>query len=110
MKLDKNITIKMSNDSFFRQLEKDKINYQKDDILIVKRDTFDKYILRNIVLDYDTIQKVTIGVRERKNKTKVYIDSLVNIKDDKSYYFTVNKKWLKTYKVDLIELLNNTNK
>lgn len=109
MKLDKNITIKMSNDSFFRQLEKDKINYQKDDILIIKRDTFDKYILRNIVLDYDTIQKVTIGVREIKNKTKVYIDSLVNIKDDKSYYFTVNKKWLKTYKLDLIELLNNTN-
>ncbi|WP_298540639.1 hypothetical protein [uncultured Aquimarina sp.] len=109
MKLDKNIMIKMSKDSFFHQLENDKVNYQKDDILIVKRDTFDKYILRNIVLDYDTIQKVTIGVRERKNKTNVYIDSLVNRKNGKSYYFTVNKEWLKTYKVDLIELLKNTN-
>ncbi|WP_299216488.1 hypothetical protein [uncultured Aquimarina sp.] len=109
IKIDKNITIKMPKDSFFHQLENDKINYQKDDILIVKRDTFDKYILRNIVLGYDTIQKVTIGVRDKKNKTSIYIDSLVNREEDGNFYLTFDKKWLKKYKVNLIKLLKNRN-
>ncbi|WP_299311946.1 hypothetical protein [uncultured Aquimarina sp.] len=109
IKLDKNITIKMSKESFFNQLENDKINYQKDAILIVKRDTFDKYILRNVVLGYDTIQKITIGIKDKRNKTNVYIDSLVNRRKDGSSSITFDKKWLKKYKVDLIELLKNTN-
>jgi hypothetical protein len=99
----------MSKESFFNQLENDKINYQKDAILIVKRDTFDKYILRNVVLGYDTIQKITIGIKDKRNKTNVYIDSLVNRRKDGSSSITFDKKWLKKYKVDLIELLKNTN-
>ncbi|MHA7059065.1 hypothetical protein ACWGOQ_0017700 [Aquimarina sp. M1] len=111
-KIDKYITVKTPKDSFFRQLDIDKINYRKDSTMVVKKHILDKYILQDMILDQDTIYRITIGVKGLKYRTKIYIDSLIfKQKTDavSSYYITTEKKWLKRYKVDIIDFLKNNN-
>ncbi len=105
-KIDKYLTVKMPSDSFFSKLKADNIYFERNGSLILKKDTLDKYFLKNVILNYDTIQRITIGLKSKRKKTIIYIDSVIIKTNDPTYqHITLDKKWFKNYKVDLIELL-----
>ncbi|WP_378173297.1 hypothetical protein [Aquimarina sp. SS2-1] len=107
-KLNKYITVKMPKDSLLNQLKTDSIYFEKNGSLIIKKDTLEKYILKNVVLNYDTIQRITIGLKDKRKKTHIYLDSIkINENKGNYYFFTYDKKWLKRYRVDLKDLLKN---
>ncbi len=73
----KYVKVNSSLDFFKNQLEKDNIKYEESDsILVVESDTLSRIILNNIILDQDTIYQATIGIVDKGDKLKVFVESL----------------------------------
>lgn len=104
------VKLKMDRNEFLNQLTNDQITYTKDSIYVLKKDTFDRYTLNNIVISSDTIYSVTIGIKDQKNKLNIYVENAIlsnNWSSNKLLDYEEYKKWSKRYRAEIIELLNN---
>jgi hypothetical protein len=98
------VKLKMNKNEFLNQLTKDNVKFSKDSIIIAK-ETFDKYVLNNIVINQDTIYSATIGIHDENRRIKVYVEKITLSKDWNNLFFQNYKdfeKWKKKYKVETI--------
>ena len=106
--VNKSIKVNSSREAFLNQLEKDQIDYiVTDSVIAIQQDTFSKVILRNCIINPDTIHRATIGILDKGKKLKVYVESLYLDQEWTTYKVEIKeyKKWLKKYKVESIELV-----
>lgn len=97
------VKLKMDRNAFLNQLTKDNILYTKDSTYIFAKDTFDRYVLNNIIINLDTIHSAKIGINDKKNKIEVYIENLTLSKDWNANLFKNYKelkKWRKKYRAE----------
>jgi len=97
------IKLKMNRNEFLDQLTKDHIDYTKDSTYTFAKDTFDRYVLSNIILNMDTIHSATIGVHDKKDKIEVYIEYVTLSEDwyaNQIESYKELKKWRKKYNTE----------
>jgi len=100
--------VNSTKDFFLKQLEKDKIKYTiTDSTFIIKKDTLNRILLKDIIINQDTIYSASVGILDKGNRLKVYVESLkvsnntvINFMDDKEY-----KRWSKKYRIETKEFI-----
>jgi len=101
------VKLKMSREDLIIQLNKDGIQFTQDSIYVFAKDTFDRFVLNNIILKSDTVYSLEIGVRAKRRKTEIYIHKIKLSKDDSEGYFAFSydeyKDFIKSYKVEVKE-------
>lgn len=108
MYLNEYFKVNSTKDFFLKQLEKNKVKYTiTDSILIIKKDTLNRIILKDIIINQDTIYSASVGILDKGNRLKVYVESLkisknmgYNLMDIKEY-----KRWSKKYRIETKEFM-----
>lgn len=101
------IKLKMTRDEFTNQLKKDGIQLSQDSSFVFAKDTFDRFVLNNIILKSDTVYSLEIGVRAKRQKTEIYLHKIKLSSDELGGYFAISydeyKDILKRYRVEVEE-------
>lgn len=61
---------------FLNKLNEDQIEYKMDSFFVFKKDTFQRFVLKNFIINHEKINSMEIGLKEKKNKSKLFIYTL----------------------------------